>query len=65
LRKSAGAEREREGVYPWVTESVRKCEGTGVAGVAVCPIAWRVCSDELQNFGVGRGAPPPPVFCKC
>jgi hypothetical protein len=55
--------REREGVYPMGDgECAEMCEGTGVACVAVCPIAWGVCINELQNFRVGSGHPLPRFF---
>ena len=38
------------------------CEGIGFGGVAVCPFSCRLRSDELQNFGVGRGHPLPRFF---
>ena len=40
----------------------REEEGIGVADVGVRAQEWRAGSDELQNFGVRRVAPPSRFF---
>ena len=37
-------------------------DGIGDAGVPACRVGVRVGSDELRNFGAGRGVPSPGFF---
>ena len=67
VRVDAASKRDRErgcgrAYSRELTAYSREEEGIGVADVGVRAQEWRAGSDELQNFGVRRVAPPSRFF---